>query len=77
MLLAGWGPCGIDVESALDQTWLCSSNEVQGVTGKYFTHQHERSAARSSYDAKERQRMWSILSELAPEEANMWEFGWI
>ena len=73
MLLAGWGPCGIDVQSALDQTWLCSSDEVQGVTGKYFTYQSERPAARSAYDLAERKRMWSILSGLAPEEAKMWD----
>lgn len=24
MLLAGWGPCGIDVEDALDETWISS-----------------------------------------------------
>jgi len=76
MLLAGWGPCGIDVESALDQTWLCSSDEVQGVTGKYFTYQSERPAARSAYDLAERRRMWSILSDLTPEEAKMWDFEW-
>mmetsp|Transcript_16208 Transcript_16208/g.30867 ORF Transcript_16208/g.30867 Transcript_16208/m.30867 type:complete len:444 (+) Transcript_16208:667-1998(+) len=74
MLLAGWGPCGIDVESALDETWLCSSDEVQGVTGKYFTYRSERPAARSAYDLAERKRMWSILSDLAPEEAKMWDF---
>ena len=77
MLLAGWGPIGIDVESALDETWLCSSDEVKGVTGKYFTYRGERSAARSAYDVKERQRLWSILAELAPEEAKIWDLDWL
>ena len=77
MLLAGWGPCGIDVESALDQTWLCTSDEVAGVTGKYFTYQSERPAARSAYNTAERARMWSILSYLAPEEAKMWDMDLI
>ena len=77
MLLAGWGPCGIDVDAALDETWLCSSEEVKGVTGKYFTYQSERPAARSSYDSNERKKMWDILSSLAPEEAEMWNFDWL
>jgi NAD(P)-dependent dehydrogenase (short-subunit alcohol dehydrogenase family) len=74
MLLAGWGPCGIDVADALDETWLCSSPEVDDVTGKYFTWQSERRASSSAYDEKERSRMWSMLSELAPEAAAMWKF---
>ncbi|GAX12233.1 hypothetical protein FisN_1Hh162 [Fistulifera solaris] len=36
MLLAGWGRIGIEVEDALDETWLCSSADVEGVTGQYF-----------------------------------------
>jgi NAD(P)-dependent dehydrogenase (short-subunit alcohol dehydrogenase family) len=76
MLLAGWGPIGINVEDALDQTWLCSSDEVKGVTGKYYTYQHERSASRSAYSPTERQHMWSILSALAPDEAALWDFDW-
>eukprot|EP00527_Entomoneis_sp_CCMP2396_P007622 CAMPEP_0198140368 /NCGR_PEP_ID=MMETSP1443-20131203/3534_1 /TAXON_ID=186043 /ORGANISM="Entomoneis sp., Strain CCMP2396" /LENGTH=323 /DNA_ID=CAMNT_0043802761 /DNA_START=68 /DNA_END=1039 /DNA_ORIENTATION=- len=77
MLLAGWGPIGIDVQDALDQTWLCTSNEVQGVTGKYFVYQHERQAARSAYDPTERQRMWSLLEKLSPEAAAIWSFEWL
>jgi len=77
MLLAGWGPIGIDVEDALDQTWLCTSDEVEGVTGKYYTYQQERSAARSAYDKTQRQTMWKLLSDLAPEVSQMWEFDWL
>jgi NAD(P)-dependent dehydrogenase (short-subunit alcohol dehydrogenase family) len=76
MLLGGWGQIGINVEDALDQTWLCSSDEVEGVTGKYYTYQHERSASRSAYNPAERQQLWSILSALAPEEAALWDFDW-
>lgn len=77
MLLAGWGPCGIDVETALDQTWLCTSSEVEGVTGKYYTYQNERPAARSAYNPKERQQLWSMLSKLAPDAASIWDFDWL
>lgn len=73
MLLAGWGPCGIAVESALDQTYLCSSPEVEGVTGQYFRW---RSQSRSDYPASERQKMWNVLSDLAPSAAQMWKFDW-
>jgi len=75
MLLAGWGPCGINVEDALDQTWLCSSDEVEDVTGKYFNSRSERRASSSAYEQTERNRLWSVLSSLAPEAADMWTFG--
>jgi NAD(P)-dependent dehydrogenase (short-subunit alcohol dehydrogenase family) len=73
MLLAGWGPCGIDVEDALDETYLCSSPEVEGVTGSYFRW---RSESRSDYPAREREKLWNILSDVAPSAADMWKFDW-
>lgn len=76
MLLAGWGRIGIEVEDALDQTWLCASPEVDGVTGKYFVHQHERRAASSAYNEDERARMWNVLAEVAPDAANVWSLEW-
>ena len=72
MLLAGWGPCGIEVEDALDETWLCSSKDVDSVTGRYFVWKSDRSASRDAYDKKQRERMWQQLSDLAPEAASMW-----
>jgi hypothetical protein len=75
MLLAGWGPCGIDVRDALDQTWLCSSDEVEGISGKYFVHQAERGST-GSYKQSERDKLWAILSNLAPEASAMWNFDW-
>ena len=77
MLLAGWGPIGIDVEDALDQTWLCSSDEVEQTTGKYFVYQCERMASSSVYDKKEREKMWNLLASLDPEAAKMWSFDWL
>jgi NAD(P)-dependent dehydrogenase (short-subunit alcohol dehydrogenase family) len=73
MLLAGWGPCGIDVEDAQDQTYLCSSPDLDGVSGEYFTW---RSKTGKSYKARERAKLWSILSDLAPSAAEMWKFNW-
>ena len=73
MLLAGWGPCGIDVDDALDETYLCSSPDVEGVTGRYFRW---RSESRSDYPIREREIMWNLLSHLAPSAAEMWKFDW-
>ena len=73
MLLAGWGPCGIDVEDALDETYLCSSPEEEGITGRYFRW---RTQSRSDYPADERERLWKVLSVLAPTAADMWNFDW-
>ena len=74
MLLAGWGRCGIDVNDALDETWLCSSNEVDSVTGKYFVWQSERTASSDTYNEAERTKMWNMLSRIAPKAAEMWNF---
>jgi NAD(P)-dependent dehydrogenase (short-subunit alcohol dehydrogenase family) len=74
MLLAGWGPIGIEVEDALNETWLCSSDQVETTTGKYFVGRSERKASSSAYDPKERDKLWSILSDLSPEAAAMWKF---
>lgn len=77
MLLAGWGRIGIAVNDALDQTWLCSSDEVTNVTGKYFVYRSDRRASSPAYDLKERAKLWSILSEIAPDAAAMWNFDWL
>jgi NAD(P)-dependent dehydrogenase (short-subunit alcohol dehydrogenase family) len=77
MLLAGWGRIGIEVEDALNETWLCSSDQVESATGKYFTGRSERKASSSAYEQKERDKLWSILSGLSPEAAAMWKFDWM
>jgi NAD(P)-dependent dehydrogenase (short-subunit alcohol dehydrogenase family) len=71
MLLAGWGPCGIDVDSALDETWLCTSDHVEGVSGKYFTNRSARRGS-GSYDEEERAKLWQLLTQLAPEASAKW-----
>lgn len=73
MLLAGWGRIGIDVNDALDESWLCTSTDLDGVTGKYYVHRSERRAAAAAYDKEERQKLWDILSVLAPDAALMWD----
>mmetsp|Transcript_16131 Transcript_16131/g.26207 ORF Transcript_16131/g.26207 Transcript_16131/m.26207 type:complete len:119 (+) Transcript_16131:1-357(+) len=73
MLLAGWGRCGIDVEDALDQTWLCTSQEVEKVTGEYFTWRSVRRASADAYDSQEREKLWSLLSSFAPQASREWD----
>lgn len=73
MLLAGWGACGIPVKRALDQTWLATSDEVEGVTGQYYVGRYNRKAASCAYDAGTRSKLWDILSGLAPDAAAMWK----
>lgn len=77
MLLAGWGPCGINVNDALDETWLCSSSDVAAVTGRYFVYQNDSKASLSAYDIQQRSKLWSILSDLAPDASSVWNFDWI
>lgn len=74
MLLAGWGPCGIDVDDALDESWLSTSSDISGKTGLYFVGRRERKAARPAYDIAEREKMWSILCGLAPAASQAWGF---
>jgi len=71
MLLAGWGPCGINVRDALDQTWLCTSNDVDEITGAYFNWRSVSKKA-DKYSPSERQKLWSILSQIDPISADKW-----
>lgn len=74
MLLDGWGRCGIDVEDALDQTWIASSEELEGVSGKYFVGRSERRPGKPAMDSEQRKRLWGVLSEYAPDEVETtWE----
>jgi NAD(P)-dependent dehydrogenase (short-subunit alcohol dehydrogenase family) len=72
MLFAGWGPCGIDVDSALDETWLCTSEDVNDVTGTYFCWRSPSKSA-DRYKETERQKIWNVLSEIDPDSLKMWD----
>ena len=71
MLLAGWGPCGIDVDSALDETWLCTSEDAKDTSGAYFCWKSVSREA-DGYKRSERKRMWDVLSAIHPESAASW-----
>jgi NAD(P)-dependent dehydrogenase (short-subunit alcohol dehydrogenase family) len=72
MLLAGWGACGIAVDDAVNETWLCSSPDVSGLTGRYFVHRNDRKASSAAYDTAQRNTLWGILSDVAPDAASIW-----
>ena len=73
MLLDGWGPIGIRVQDALDETWCCTSPELEKVSGKYFVGRSQRQASGCAYDSYHREKLWETLSELAPEAAAEWD----
>lgn len=73
MLLDGWGPIGIKVQDALDETWCCTSPELNGVSGEYFVGRSRRQASGCAYDSFHRAKLWETLSELAPEAAAEWD----
>jgi len=54
-----------------DQTWLCTSNDVSDITGAYFNWKSLSKPA-SSYKSSEREKMWSLLSEIDPQSAKKW-----
>ena len=73
MLLDGWGPIGIRVQDALDETWCCTSPELESITGQYFVGRSRRQASGCAYDTYHREKLWEILSELAPQAAAEWD----
>jgi NAD(P)-dependent dehydrogenase (short-subunit alcohol dehydrogenase family) len=62
MLLSGWGPCGIPVGSADDETWAATSPDA--ISGHYYVGRRSRRSAECTYDADCRRRIWAILSNL-------------
>jgi NAD(P)-dependent dehydrogenase (short-subunit alcohol dehydrogenase family) len=66
-------PFGVPIEKALDEAWLCTSPDVANVSGGYFTGRTARRAAAAVYDVKERQKLWTILTNLAPDAAAAWD----
>ena len=55
----------------IDQTWLCTSDDVADITGSYFNYRSLSKYA-SSYDSSERNKLWSKLSEIDAKSADIW-----
>mmetsp|Transcript_26460 Transcript_26460/g.62167 ORF Transcript_26460/g.62167 Transcript_26460/m.62167 type:complete len:115 (+) Transcript_26460:161-505(+) len=73
MLLDGWGAIGIDVDDALDESWCCTSPDLDGISGQYFVGRSPRHASQCAYDSFHRKKLWQTLSELAPTAAAEWD----
>ncbi|GAB0496232.1 hypothetical protein MMPV_007544 [Pyropia vietnamensis] len=62
MLLAGWGPCGIDVSEAGDSAWVATAPNVE--SGVYYVGRTPRGGAPVSRDPAARARLWRLLAEV-------------
>jgi NAD(P)-dependent dehydrogenase (short-subunit alcohol dehydrogenase family) len=52
------------VEGAETSIYLATAPEVEGVTGKYFSHKAERSISDLAKDAKNQHRFWELSEKL-------------
>lgn len=56
---------GLSPEEGADTgTWLASSSDIEGITGRYFQRRHAARSSRASYDLTAQQRLWRISEEL-------------
>ena len=51
-------------QGAETAVWLCSSSDVEGVSGKYFAHNKERRPSRAGCDDEAATRLWEISAEM-------------
>ena len=55
----------ISVEEGADTPiWLCSTPDVEGVTGKYFDSRREKMSSPQSYNTDDQERLWDVSAEL-------------
>jgi NAD(P)-dependent dehydrogenase (short-subunit alcohol dehydrogenase family) len=65
LLREGWGLGGDSVsEGAKTTVYLASSNDVNGITGKYFTNSSVSEPAQISYDKEIRKKVWQLSEKL-------------
>ncbi|KAG5178086.1 oxidoreductase [Tribonema minus] len=65
MLDAGWGMCGIAVNRANDQYTLATSENLKGVSGKYFISARETRANPACYDPVARKQLWDYCAKVS------------
>jgi retinol dehydrogenase 12 len=51
-------------QGAETQIWLATSDEVEGVTGKYFVRKRETQSSSESRDEKVAKRLWDVSAEM-------------
>jgi hypothetical protein len=50
---------------AATSVYLASSNEVTGVSGKYFSNSQERTPSQRSQDEETARRLWRVSEQLS------------
>jgi hypothetical protein len=74
MLYAGWGYCGIDVESANNEYDLISSPKFDVTDhGKYFVSCRESRCHSDVYNDELRMALWNELEHLTGTTLNYYE----
>lgn len=64
MLMAGWGPIGIDVARAEDTTWLATApRSALGATGGYFVGRRRARLVAAAADGATVDRLWALWRE--------------
>jgi NAD(P)-dependent dehydrogenase (short-subunit alcohol dehydrogenase family) len=64
MLLAGWGPIGIEVEDADDTLWVATApREALGATGGYFVGRRRARLVPAAADRATVDRLWALWRE--------------
>jgi NAD(P)-dependent dehydrogenase (short-subunit alcohol dehydrogenase family) len=58
-------------EGAKTIVYLCSSQEVEGITGKYFTNEAESASSPGSHDVQLAGRLWDASADLVNIPAKM------
>lgn len=51
-------------EGADTQIWLATSDEVEGVTGKFFVRRHDTPSSDASYNEAVARRLWDVSADL-------------
>ncbi|MBI5961756.1 MAG: SDR family oxidoreductase [Chloroflexi bacterium] len=51
-------------EGADTQIWLATSDEVEGITGKYFVRRRETRSSNASYDEAVARRLWDASAQM-------------
>src|SRR5690606_38234862 len=62
-------------EGADTQIWLAMSDEVEGVTGKYFVRRRETRSSAISYDSAIAKRLWEVSARMTGLASNDWLCG--
>ena len=64
MLLAGWGPCGIEVVDADDTAWLATSSPDDAQSGAYYVGRRAASPDAPARDQAAQEALWRRLVHL-------------